>query len=94
MGLDVHFPPFTRRLALLGTGSGLAALTAVVSRGMGGGFARFLPTLPGNFSALAVPVVSLFALVGPTGLTFPCWAVESSSPGAKFLRWARRTPRR
>jgi hypothetical protein len=82
-----------RRVALIGAGSGLAG-AVVVARGAGSGLLPFLPGPPGSFAALAVPFVSLFALVGPTGMTFPCWAVESSSPGAKFLRWARRRAHR
>jgi hypothetical protein len=89
-------PPLSsaaRRVALLGAGSGLAVV-AVVTRGSSAGLLQFLPAGPGSLSALALPFVSLFALVGPAGLTFPCWAVESTSPGARLLRWARQIRRR
>ncbi|MCI4325798.1 MAG: hypothetical protein L3K00_07985 [Thermoplasmata archaeon] len=82
-----------RRVALLGAGSGLAVV-AVVTRGSNGGLLQFVPANPGSLTAVALPVVSLLALVGPTGLTFPCWAVESTSPGARLLRWVRRNSRR
>lgn len=87
MDLVDRFPSFARRWALLGTGSGAVALAAVLARGGGTGW---LPAAPASLTALTVPFVSLLALVGPTGLQFPCWAVESSSPGARAYRWARR----
>jgi hypothetical protein len=81
---------FARRCALLGTGSGVVAVAAVLARGTGAGFARFVPAAPSSVAAVTLPFVSLLALVGPTGLQFPCWAVESTSPGARLYRWARR----
>jgi hypothetical protein len=83
------FPSFARRCAWLGAGTSLFGAAAVLARGTGPTLARLVPSAPANLSAWALPVVSLLALVGPTGLTFPCWAVESSSPGARVLRWIR-----
>ncbi|MFI5414987.1 MAG: hypothetical protein ACHQ16_04895 [Candidatus Lutacidiplasmatales archaeon] len=90
MDLVPTLSSFARRCALLGTGSGFVAVAAVLARGSGSGFAHFVPGAPSNLASVTLPFVSLLALVGPTGLQFPCWAVESTSPGARLYRWARR----
>jgi hypothetical protein len=90
MRLVPSLSSFARRCVLLGTGSGVVAVAAVLARGSGDGFARFVPAAPSSLAAATLPFVSLLALVGPTGLQFPCWAVESTSPGGRLYRWARR----
>jgi hypothetical protein len=66
------------------------AVAAVLARGSGSGLAHFAPAAPSSLAAATLPFVSLLALVGPTGLQFPCWAVESTSPGARLYRWVHR----
>ena len=76
-----------RRPAVLGVGSGVVGAAAILAKGSSTGLIRLVPAFPTTLGAVAVPLVSLLALVGPTGLTFPCWAHEPASPGMRLLRW-------
>ncbi|HKV90626.1 MAG TPA: hypothetical protein VJQ43_05465 [Thermoplasmata archaeon] len=71
----------------MGVGSGVVGAAAIFAKGSSAGLFRLVPAIPSSFGALALPLVSLLALVGPTGLTFPCWAHEPSSPGMRLIRW-------
>jgi hypothetical protein len=75
--------------ALLGLGSGIVGAAAVLVRTGSGTNLTLLPSSGPLLGFAAVPVVSLLALVGPTGLTFPCWAVDAHSPGVRLWRWVR-----
>ncbi|HKV90213.1 MAG TPA: hypothetical protein VJQ43_03335 [Thermoplasmata archaeon] len=65
----------------------MAGAAAVLAKGGGHGILAALPAAPTVMGSFAVPFFSLLALVGPTGLTFPCWAVDQSSPGSQVWRW-------
>jgi hypothetical protein len=77
------------RPVLIGVGSGIAGAAAIVARGGANGFVTMLPSAPTVMGSFAIPFFSLLALVGPTGLTFPCWAVDTGSPGVRAWRWLR-----
>ena len=79
---------FTRPV-LIGVGSGIAGAAVIVARGGAPGFVALLPAAPTVMGSFAIPFFSLLALVGPTGLTFPCWAVDTGSPGVRAWRWLR-----
>ncbi|MCI4357188.1 MAG: hypothetical protein L3K18_08665 [Thermoplasmata archaeon] len=80
--------PLTRPV-LIGVGSGIAGAAAIVVRGGAPNFVAMLPAAPTVMGSFAVPFFSLLALVGPAGLTFPCWAVDAGSPGGRAWRWLR-----
>jgi hypothetical protein len=78
-----------RQPALAGVGSGIAGAAVVLSKGGPTTIGPFLPSAPSGVGSVIVPFVSLLALVGPTGLTFPCWVSDASSPGTRAWRWMR-----
>ena len=85
--MALELPARLRRPAVLGIGSGVVGAAAIFAKGSSSGLIRLVPAFPTSLGAVAVPLVSLLALVGPTGLTFPCWAHEPSSPGMRLVRW-------
>jgi hypothetical protein len=88
---DLPWDPHPDRAgpSLWGLGSGVAGAAAILLRTSGTSALGAGPASVPMIGAVAVPVVSLLALVGPTGLTFPCWAVDTHSPGARLWRWVR-----
>jgi hypothetical protein len=75
------------RHALVGVGSGIVGAAVILTKTGSTTFGPFLPSAPLGLGSMIVPFVSLLALVGPTGLTFPCWVSDSTSPGARAWRW-------
>jgi hypothetical protein len=79
--------PLLARPALLGVGSGIVGAATLFAKTGGTSLAPLFPTAPGGLGSVALPFLSLLALVGPTGLTFPCWAHDLPSPGARLWGW-------
>jgi hypothetical protein len=87
MRFDSELGTRLRRPALLGLGTGVAGAAALLTRNGATGLGAVLPSTSGGLGAMVVPFVSLLALVGPTGLTFPCWANDAHAPGVRAWRW-------
>jgi len=84
---DHEFGRRLRRPALIGLGSGVAGAAMFLGRDGATGIGSVLPGAPGGGGPFVVPFVSLLALVGPTGLTFPCWANDAHAPGVRAWHW-------
>ncbi|HEV8049526.1 MAG TPA: hypothetical protein VGP88_02920 [Thermoplasmata archaeon] len=87
MRLDTELGRRLRRPALIGLGPGLAGAAVLLTRNGTTGLGAVLPGAPGGVGSFVVPFVSLLALVGPTGLTFPCWANDAHAPGVRAWHW-------
>jgi hypothetical protein len=87
MRFDAQFGRRLRRPALIGLGPGVAGAAVLLTRNGTSGLGAVLPGSSGGIGSILVPFVSLLALVGPTGLTFPCWANDAHVPVARAWRW-------
>jgi hypothetical protein len=89
MPLAAELPTRLRRPAMAAVGSGIVGAAAILSKNGSSTLGPLLPSAPPGLGSMVVPFVSLLALAGPTGLTFPCWVSDGSSPGARAWRWLR-----